>query len=335
MLTPNYPYHVVIILTERCNLRCSHCSSSSSKARTRTMSFEDAINVLEQLADAGIVDVAFSGGEPLLHPRINELIRHAKTLGLQTGLSTNGYAVTAKRIGELSDAGLDRLQVSLDGLKAEHDRIRGDGAFEQALKAIELSVTGGMSTNVCFTAMADNNHALGDVIDLSVSKGITGFNLSKLVPSGRGVMASALLPDQSETVFKTFMSKKAGYPDIRFTSHLTGLCLIEGALTDEPGFIGCQAGIYIACVRVTGGVTPCVLFPKEVGNMLERPFKEVWSQSNIIGNLKSRDLGGECGKCDKVSICGGCRATALNDSGDYLAQDPLCSRVTQRACQRV
>lgn len=334
MLTPNYPYHVVIILTERCNLRCCHCSSSSSKERTRTMSFENAANVLRQLADVGVVDVAFSGGEPLLHPQICDLIKLAKSLGLQTGLSTNGYAITSKRIGQLLSAGLDRLQVSLDGLKTEHDRIRGDGAFEQALKAIGLSIESGLATNVCFTAMAENNHALGNVIDLSVGKGVTGFNLSKLVPSGRGLMASALMPEQSEDVFKILLNKKKRYPDIRFTSHLTGLCLMEDAATDVAGFIGCQAGIYISCVLVTGDVTPCVLFPKKVGNLFEDPFRELWSKSPVIQKLKLRELNGVCGKCDKISVCGGCRATAFNNIGDYLAEDPLCTRVRNHSTNR-
>lgn len=277
------------------------------------------------------MDVAFSGGEPLLHPNIFELVSHAKRIGLRAGLSTNGYTVTLRTLEKLIKAGLDRLQVSLDGIESTHDQIRGGGAFQHAVKAINLSVASGLPTNCCFTAMKTNYLELGEVIDFVARIGVVGFNLSKLVPTGRGEYDQCLTPDMSEKVLNCLLSFRQLYPGIRFTSHLAGLCEYDSQSLESKGFIGCQAGIYIACVLVNGDVTPCVLFPLVIGNLLETPFKTIWKNSSEINLLKSRELSGLCGGCDMLHKCGGCRASALYVSKDYLAEDPLCPRVVAHA----
>jgi len=326
-MRPAYPYHMVLIITEHCNLNCIHCSTASSKYTKRVMTYEQVIDVLNQLAKAGIVDVAFSGGEPLLHPHIFELIQYARKTGFQTGLSSNGYPVTQKTIQRLKNVGLNRLQISLDGLKQEHDHMRGSGAFEYASTAILSSLGNGLTTNVCFTATRENQHCFADTIDYVAGLGINGFNLSKLVPTGRGDIEKVLSSTETEKLFGTFIDKKKQYPDIKFTSHLAGLCLYDDTSVKASGFIGCQAGIYIGCVKVSGDITPCVLFSKNIGNLFERPFKEIWQNSSTIHSLKERELGGICGHCDKKDVCGGCRAVAYAQTGDFLGEDATCSHI--------
>ena len=127
MFTVNFPLHIVFILGYKCNLECTHCSSNASSGKTLGYSTDEAKRIIDQMADVGVLDVAFSGGEPLLRRDLEELITYARAKGMSTGTSTNGYALTPNRAQQLRQAGLDRLQISVDGLQEAHDAIAARG----------------------------------------------------------------------------------------------------------------------------------------------------------------------------------------------------------------
>jgi MoaA/NifB/PqqE/SkfB family radical SAM enzyme len=87
-----------------------------------------------------VVDIALSGGEPLLRKDLFALIAHARSLGLTVGTSTSGFPLTERRARELAVAGLSRLQVSVDGLQDLHDLVRGKGAYAKAISAMRHSL---------------------------------------------------------------------------------------------------------------------------------------------------------------------------------------------------
>ncbi len=92
------------------------------------------------------------------------------------------------------------------------------------------------------------------------------------------------------------------------------------------GSKGCLAGQLICLIDVDGEVLPCSYFPKSAGNINQVPFKKIWEESELF--LKLRDFKGykdNCGRCEYVNVCGGCRARAYAMTGDYLAQEPFCS----------
>ena len=92
------------------------------------------------------------------------------------------------------------------------------------------------------------------------------------------------------------------------------------------GSKGCLAGQLICLIDVDGNVLPCSYFPKSAGNIREQSFKDIWENSKLF--LELRDFKGykdNCGRCEYVNVCGGCRARAYAMTGDYLAQEPFCS----------
>src|SRR6202023_751854 len=109
-----HPLLVQIIPIRRCNIDCGYCNEYdkvSAPVPTHTMRRR-----IDKLADLGTSVVAFSGGEPMLHPDLDDLIRHIRARGMMAGLITNGYFLVPKRIKELNHAGLDFLQISIDNV---------------------------------------------------------------------------------------------------------------------------------------------------------------------------------------------------------------------------
>jgi radical SAM protein with 4Fe4S-binding SPASM domain len=322
MFTPSFPLHFVFILGNRCNLACTHCSSNADARSSAGFSTSEARDVLTQMADMGVVDVAFSGGEPLLRRDLEGLVAFAKELGLSTGTSTNGYALIKRRAFSLKASGLDRLQISLDGTRSAHERIRGPGSFDKAITAIQRSVEAGLRTHICFTAMRTNAHLFPEMIELAATLGVDGFNLSQFVPTGRGSIAEGLKPAAAKDLLKAWLAAKRRYPDLHLTAHSSGLAALTPSADDCRG--GCQAGLSIGCITAHGDVTPCVMFPLPLGNLRNEQLRAIWSRSATIATLRSREVKGRCGNCRYRSSCGGCRAAAWAVSGDMMAEDPYC-----------
>lgn len=331
MFIPKFPLHFVFILSNRCNLACIHCSSNADLCGALGYSTEEALDIVDQMSAIGVMDVAFSGGEPLLRKDLPQLVAHARSLGMTAGTSTNGYPLTDRNARKLYDAGLTRLQVSLDGTEEMHDRIRGKGAFAKAIEAINRSLTHGLTTHICFTAMRMNAHLLPNMIALARELGVDGFNLSQFVPTGRGTIDQGVSPQMSRELLQTWLAARKRYPDMYLSAHSAGLAALEPDAADCRG--GCQAGMSIGCITAEGDVTPCVMFPLVLGNLKRDSLRNIWEQSETVATLKSREVKGICGTCRFKKTCGGCRAAAWAVDGDMMAEDPYCWIATPPSAQ--
>ena len=116
-------------------------------------------------------------------------------------------------------------------------------------------------------------------------------------------------------------SQEKSRPEIWIISNV-----VENGRPCYCGSKGCLAGQLICLIDVDGKVLPCSYFPKSGGNIREQSFQDIWEKSELF--LELRDFKGykdNCGRCEYVNVCGGCRARAYAMSGDYLAQEPFCS----------
>ncbi|MCA1993430.1 MAG: radical SAM protein, partial [Coleofasciculus sp. S288] len=149
---PSSPFHMVWLATNRCNARCAHCSSNSSTPYPDELSQEEACDLMDQFAEAGVVDLAISGGEPLLRQDLFEIIAHARSRGLSVGVGSNGAVLSQETAIRLVESGINRFQVSLDGQAAEHEALRcWNGLFDRALQMIQRAREVGLRVHVCCT----------------------------------------------------------------------------------------------------------------------------------------------------------------------------------------
>jgi len=128
LVSTKHPFLVHIIPMRRCNLACTYCNEFDDNSKP--VAVEEIKNRLDLLADMGTSIITISGGEPLMHPDLDEIIRHIRRRGMIAGLITNGFFLNKERIERLNDAGLEHLQISIDN-------VTPDEVSKKSLKSLD------------------------------------------------------------------------------------------------------------------------------------------------------------------------------------------------------
>jgi len=324
------PLYIAWELTHRCNARCLHCYSGSGPTASSTgdLSTAEALDVIDQLADAGLLVLAFSGGEPLLRRDWRELAERAVARGLSLNIGTNGSCITDRTADDIAQLGVTSVTVSLDGADARmHDHFRQTpGLFGRTVRAIKLLADRHVRVVVSFTPTRLNVSHGRDIIALSISLGARAVNLSEYVPAGRGSLALALPPAELRQALQSWIVWREQYRGV--IDLIWHDCRVGMLVSDEERrkYVGCGAGRLVARILPDGTVTPCVFLPTPIGSLRKLTFQEMWQTSPMLRHFRSRDLTtGNCGSCEFLKTCGGCRAVAYAYSGgDPYAGDPHC-----------
>jgi len=134
LVSTKHPFLVHIIPIRRCNLACTYCNEFDDFSPPVTLG--EMKKRLDILADMGTSIITISGGEPLLHPELDQIIRHIRRRGMIAGMITNGFLLTQKRIEELNDAGLEHLQISIDNTKPDEVSKKSLKTLDQKLELL-------------------------------------------------------------------------------------------------------------------------------------------------------------------------------------------------------
>ncbi len=324
------PLYVAWEITHKCNARCQHCYSSSSPDCTSVeeLSTQEGLELIDQLADAGLLVLAFSGGEPMLRKDWSVLVGYAIRRGLSVNVGTNGSSITEKTALQLKNLGVKSVTVSLDShLEAVHDDFRQlPGLYQKTIRAIRLLSDQGVRVVVGFTPTRKNWCDGRQVIELAYQLGAEAVNLSEYVPAGRGGLDLALEPDELRSVLEDWVKWREEYSGritIIWHDCRVGMLVPE---KDKREYVGCGAGRLLARIMPNGTITPCVFLPTAIGKFPELSFNKIWRQAGLLSQFRSRtNIKGNCGECEHLQNCGGCRAVAYAYSnGDPFAGDPHC-----------
>ncbi len=347
----NAPFMVVWDFTHRCNLRCTHCYQDAQKALPHELDTDEAKRLVEDLAAAGVVIIAFSGGEPLMRKDFFEVAAHARENGIYVALATNGTLITPETAKKIRDTGIDYVEISVDGKDAaSHDSMRGmPGAFAKAVEGIRNCVAEDLYTCIATTVTQANYDQVPAIYDLASDLGVKRLMCFNFIPTGRGVELVDLdiTPGQRRDLIRFLIGKNQNGAQTEALTTAPQIAAV--ALEDQEGsgvpvghfyageemegrtrllaeFIGgCGAGRLYCSIEPEGDVQPCVFMPIPVGNVRETPFIEIWHTSDVLRKLRDRsELSGACGDCGSKYICGGCRARAWAYFGDLNAPDPGC-----------
>ena len=179
------PEQVTVVVTDVCNLRCKMCQYAYSDASGYQLNQVGKMDptLYRKLMDdiPGRPMVSITGGEPLLHPQIADLITYTHSLGRPISLTTNGWLLERKA-ALLAEAGLDFLVVSVDGPPELHDQIRGQGSFERLSAGLETLLQIRQRPLVFISmALSDLNYTkLEQMVDLANDWGVDGLNFNHL-----------------------------------------------------------------------------------------------------------------------------------------------------------
>ncbi|MPW25097.1 radical SAM protein [Alkalibaculum sp. M08DMB] len=320
--------------TKRCNLYCKHCfrDSSINENTDSELSTEEGKKLIIEIKKSGFRLLVLSGGEPLLRDDIFDFISKAKEEGIIPAMGTNGTLLSREIAVELKSTGLRGIAISLDSMDRNyHDDFRGCmGAFEKAQEGIENALGSGLRVQINLTLTEDNQDEFEKIINYYEKKGVHAVYPFFLVPTGRAISMEA-----------DGLKERAYFSMIRRILDLQSKTSMELKPTCAPQFMpiskemgleqrftrGCLAGTGYCCILPDGKVHICPYLPVEVGDTRETLFSEIWSKSKIFNQLRNyKNYEGDCGKCEHISICGGCRARAYYYNGNYLAQEPWCYR---------
>lgn len=331
-------------VTRACNLACRHCRAEAMETpHPDELSHKEALNLLDSFPQTGSPIVIFTGGEPMLRPDIYKLIAHAKTLGLSCAFAPNGTLITRQTAAKIREAGVDRCSISIDGSNAaSHDAFRGvTGAFSASMAGIAHLKEAGVPFQINTTVTKANLASFKEIFQLCENLGAAAWHIFLLVPVGRAAKLAeqVITAKEYEEVLHWFydfrkttgMQLKATcaphyYRIMRQRAHAENTPVTSESFGLDAVSRGCLGGTGFCFISHSGQVQPCGYLPLDCGNVRETPFPEIWNNSEIFRNL--RDPGqysGKCGICEYHRVCGGCRARAFSMSGDYLAEEPLCS----------
>ncbi|HID26142.1 MAG TPA: radical SAM protein, partial [Thermoplasmata archaeon] len=339
--TSGAPFQIVWDVTYACNLKCKHCYATAGKKWENELTTEQAKYAIDVFDRAGVTILAFSGGEPLVRPDIMELTRYAADKGMYVAIATNGTLITKEKAKEMKKAGVQFLQISLDGSNAEtHDGFRGiRGAFDKTTRGIKNSVAEGFFVEVSTTVTKYNCREIPDIIRFSEELGADWFMAFNFIPTGRGeeITEVDLSPDEREEMLKMFLNElKTRKINVLSTAPQFARVALEqekedekktvpthfynptlaGQLVDLAEFIGgCGAGRFYLGMRANGDLQPCVFFPLKIGNILKDDFEDLWVNNQVLHKLRDKDLLQGCNTCEYRYYCGGCRARAYTYTG--------------------
>jgi len=349
--------------TKACNLRCQHCRAVPEAERTAVeFTTEEGFRLMDQIAEVSRPVLILSGGEPLYRPDVFDLGAYGVSKGFRMALATNGTLIDEQIASRTVRAGFSRVAVSLDGASAAtHDRFRGlAGSHARALRGLGYLRERGMSVQINSTIARHNVAELPALLDLALAIGADALHIFMLVPVGCGVNIAdrEMLPaDEYERVLHWFYDRskttsidlkatcaphyfrvraqriveerRQGDRSTPFIAHGTRLKAAPDPAGGRPLSTmtrGCLAGTAVCFVSNAGEVYPCGYLPVSAGNVRQERFATIWSESPVFRALRDPEaLGGKCGICRYEGICGGCRARAYSDAGDYLAAEPFCT----------
>jgi len=339
-------------ITRRCNLGCVHCRSSSKMEVQEhpDFSFDQAKLILDDISAYANPVMVLSGGEPLLRDDVFDIAEYGSSKGLRMCLATNGTLVTQDICRKIKEADIKMVSLSLDGAKAEtHDDFRNQqGAFDGTMNAIKLFNENGIPFLINSSFTVRNRQEIPEIYKLVKGLGASAWYMFMIVPTGRGedIMEELIPEEVYDEILEWHYQVEKNEKDIlmRPTCAPHYYRIVRQKAKEEGsqfkrrnlkfstgGSKGCLAGQLICLIDVDGEVLPCSYFPKSAGNVIKTPFNEIWEESDFF--LKLRDFKGykdNCGQCEYVNVCGGCRARAYAMTGDYLAQEPFCSYVPMK-----
>ena len=327
-----------IEVTHECHLSCVHCSSLAEAECSRQIAWIDCKRILDEAAEIGVEEIAFSGGEPLCWEHLTNAIAYATSKRIILSLYTTGIAPNALSVlNHLKDAGLQRVIFSVYGSSSkQHEAVTlTDGSFDKTLNAVQKCVSLGFDVEFHFVPMSDNYVELRSVAELARELGVKRISALRLVPQGRGAAYDGLkLKDSENIVFRqTIIDLRNEGHDIRVGSPYNILMLKENP--------ECCAGIDRMTISPDLKLSPCDAFkqisPDMLGvsnvysNLTNNSIAECWDNSPYLQKIRdylTSPFAEKCNSCEVIENClSGCVAQKFYSYGTLSkCPDPMCIR---------
>jgi PqqA peptide cyclase len=324
------PYTLIAELTYRCPLRCVYCSNPTDLAAHKDgLEARDWMRVFDAAEALGVMQLNLSGGEPLLRNDLEELVGHARSLGLYTNLITSGVPLERERLVKIRDAGIDSVQLSIqDVTREDSERIAGRESFEQKLAVAAWVRELRLPLTVNVVLHRENIGNVRQIVQLAEHLGAERLELANTQYLAWALLnRERLLPTREalETARAAALSERT-----RLKAKMEILFVLPDYYSDKPKACMSGWGRRYIVVSPDGLALPCHLahtlpnLPRE--SVLQRSLGEIWESSPLFNAFRGENWMPEpCRSCDRRAVdFGGCRCQAFALTGDASATDPAC-----------
>jgi pyrroloquinoline quinone biosynthesis protein E len=332
MSAPGAPYALLAELTHRCPLQCPYCSNPLALERSSDeLATPEWQRLIDEAAALGVLQIHFSGGEPMIRRDLELLVAHAARAGLYGNLITSGVLLDEARLAALVAAGLEHVQLSFQASDAPTgDRVAGyRGGHRRKLAAARAVRAAGLPLTVNFVVHRQNLEGLETMIDTAVELGAQRLEVAHVQYYGWALAnRAALIPTRAQLDHATEAVSAA-------RRRLAGVLTIDYVVPDyyarRPK--ACMGGWARQFVNVApdGEVLPCHAASSIAGlrfdSVRERSLRDIWETSAAFELFRGTGWMGEpCRGCERRERdWGGCRCQAFALSGDAAAADPACA----------
>lgn len=303
------PLTALLELTHRCHLRCTHCYLDRT-ATPDELSTAEWMRVIDELADAGTLFIALSGGEPFLRPDVLDIAEHARQRGLALRLFTSGTLLQRHQVERLVRIAPVAVELSLYSARARiHDEITTvPGSHRRTLRAAVMLRRSGIPVVIKSPILRPNFTEIEPLHRVAERLGASA-RLDPVVLPRRGVHPEP--------------------PSLRPTPEELSMILARNDLQDparpllcpprDPAEFVCGIARTGPLIGPSGNVHPCTVYPIPGGNVRTQRFADVWFGSRLFQALRNATVGslhGTCATCEKNGYCSRCSALALLEQGD-------------------
>jgi len=352
------PETIHFSVTGRCDQACAGCFYSArpgSDVSAEHASWELFERVVYEAEKARVFQIALGGGEPLLHPRLVEMVRLAREHRLVPNLTTNGNRLTRDLAVALKEAGLGQVQISLNGA-TEMSNVRTRPNFRRAIAAIEVCCELGLRFGLNFLVTRSNLEELPAVVNLGRRLGAASINLLRPKPpttegdwlereslNAEGYrQLGKMLPTLQVTSRKSQVTsprpetcdlRPVTYdlkPETRITLDASLTFLLTDRRPEElyrSGVWGCCAARKFVTVLQDGSILPCSHVRWSDASVSDG-LMHAWRESQVFARFRTQEetVRGPCAGCGYLELCKGCRAVVMAFGGDFADSDPHCPR---------
>ncbi|WP_284719903.1 radical SAM/SPASM domain-containing protein [Polyangium sorediatum] len=321
------PIYVIWEITLRCDLACHHCGSRAGRARPEELSTEEALDLVRQMRDLEVTEITLIGGEAYLRDDWDVIARAIVDAGMICTITTGGRGFSAERARRAKAAGVRSVSVSIDGLAATHDMLRGvKGSHASAMEALRNTKEAGLVVNANTQIGRLNLAEVPAVFEGLIAAGVDTWQVQITVAMGRAADQPEVLlePWQMLEVMPMLaaLKERGDRHGLRIwpANNIGYFGPYEHVLRGSfpMGYNGsCGAGRTLLGVEANGDLKGCPSLPSQAyvgGNIRERSLREVWEQTDALRFTRDRtvdELWGHCRDCYYADACkAGCSWTA-------------------------
>src|ERR687891_2858344 len=328
------PATLIAELSYQCPLHCPYCSNPldiGGDTYRRELATEDWIRVFEEARALGVLQLALTGGEPMLRRDLVELCAGAREAELYSSLITAGTLFTRERAEALKAAGLDHVQISIQSPDpADNDRIAGNRSFDKKIAAARLARELDFPLTINCVLHRQNLDRIEEILELTLQLDAQRLELANTqyygwaVPNQGALMPSRGQLERAEAAVRRFRERVGPKVDV--------LWVLPDYFEDLPKPCMGGWGRTAMVVAPNGEVMPCqaasTIPGLEFANVREQPLEWIWNESDAFTRFRGTDWMQEpCRTCPlgrQELDFGGCRCQALRLTGDAAATDPVC-----------